>query len=45
MAPFALITDESFENKKYHPNFSKESKFPSDIHSDKLLPLTESWFI
>ncbi len=39
MAPFALITDESFENKKYHPNFSKDSMFPSDIHSYELLPL------
>ncbi len=30
---------------KYHLNFSKHSKFPSDIHSDKLLALTESQFV
>ncbi len=33
------------ENKNYHLNFSKHTKFPSDIHSYKLLPLTESRFV
>ncbi len=33
------------EKKKYHLNFSKDSKFPSDIHSYKLLPLIESRFV
>uniref|UniRef100_A0A8C1XUU2 General transcription factor IIIC subunit 1 n=1 Tax=Cyprinus carpio TaxID=7962 RepID=A0A8C1XUU2_CYPCA len=32
------------EKKKYHLNSSKDSQFPSDTHSDKLLPLTESRF-
>uniref|UniRef100_A0A8C1Z7T4 R3H domain containing 2 n=1 Tax=Cyprinus carpio TaxID=7962 RepID=A0A8C1Z7T4_CYPCA len=30
------------EKQKYHLNFSKDSKFPSDTHSYKLLPLNES---
>ncbi len=33
------------KKKKYHLYFSKESKFPSDVHSSKLLPLIESRFV
>ncbi len=33
------------EKKKYHVIFSKDSKFLSDIHSYKFLPLIESRFV
>ncbi len=39
------IIQKQDENKKYHLNFSKDSKFLSDIHSYKLLPLIESRFV
>ncbi len=39
------IIQRQYENKKYPLNFSKDSKFPSDIYSYKLLPLTESRFV
>ncbi len=33
------------EKKKHHLNFCKDSKFLSDMHSYKLLPLIESRFV
>ncbi len=42
---FNMCYTEADENNKYHLIFSKDSKFPSDMHSYKLLPLTESRFV
>uniref|UniRef100_A0A672QYE0 Mitochondrial carrier homolog 2-like n=1 Tax=Sinocyclocheilus grahami TaxID=75366 RepID=A0A672QYE0_SINGR len=39
-----IVHGKVLQKKKYHLNYSKDSKFTSDIHSYKLLPLNESRF-
>ncbi len=42
---FNMHYTEADEKEKYHLNFSKDSKFPSDMHTYKLLPLIQSLFV
>ncbi len=42
---FNMHNTEARRKEKKHLNFSKDSKFPSDIHSYKLQPLIESRFL